>query len=122
MVGISNTGYTRRQAEEIAERLYRAILQREIDQAARTGAIMEIQRGRLSNQVSSMIDSSEFLQIRQRSQPTELLEAFYVGLLERTPDSAGINDYLREIRRNRHFDAVMNLIQSEEFEASLPSR
>jgi hypothetical protein len=122
VVGIANTGYTRRQAEEIAERLYRAIMQREIDQTARTGAIMEIQRGRLSDQVSSMVDSREFALIRQRSQPTELLEAFCEGLLERTPDSAGINDYLREIRRNRHFDAVMNLLRSEEFEASLPTR
>ena len=122
VTGIGSTNYTRRQAEEIAERLYRAILQREIEQSARATSIAEVQRGRLENQISSMVDSREFTDLRARSQPAELLEAFYAGHLERTPDSAGASDYLREITRGRYRETIMNLLKSEEFEASLPSR
>jgi hypothetical protein len=122
VTGIAETGYTRRQAEEIAERLYRAILQRNLERGSRASAVAEIQRGRIDSLVSSLIDSAEFADVRQRSQPAELLEAFYAGLLERAPDSAGANDYLRDIMRGRHRDAIMNLLRSEEFEFSLPAR
>ena len=122
VTGLGTTNYTRRQAEEIAERLYRAILQRGIESSARATAVVEIQRGRLTSQVSSMVDSREFAEVRQGLQPADLLEAFYEGLLQRPPDSAGADDYLREISRGRYVEAVMNLIQSAEFEESLPSR
>ena len=122
VTGIGATNYTRRQAEEIADRLYRAILQREIEPSARAAAVAEIQRGRIDNQVSSMLDSREFVVIRQRTRPAEILEAFYAGLLDRAPDSAGASDYLREINRGQFRVAIMNLVQSQEFETSLPSR
>ena len=122
VTGIGATNYTRRQAEEIANRLYRAILQREIEPSARAAAVAEIQRGRIDNQVGSMLDSREFVVIRQRTQPAEILEAFYAGLLDRAPDSAGADDYLREINRGQFRVAIMNLVQSQEFETSLPSR
>lgn len=120
--GMGTGNYTRRHAEEIVERLYRALLQREVDRGSRAAAVAEVQSGRLAEQVSSLIRSAEFAQIRNQSQPADLLEEFYAGLLERTPDSAGTSSYLREIAGGRHREAVMNLIQSEEFEASLPSR
>ena len=52
VTGLGTTNYTREQAEEIAERLYRAILQREVEPSARASAVAEIQRGRLVNQIS----------------------------------------------------------------------
>ena len=122
VTGIGSTNYTRRQAVEIAERLYRTILQREVESGSRATAIAEVQRGRLENQVSSMVDSWEFADLRRESQPAELLEAFYAGLLNRAPDSASADDYLREIQRGRYREAIMNLLQSEEFAACLPSR
>ena len=67
-----------------------------------------------------MINSGEFAEVRHRSQPADLLEAFYAGLLERAPDSAGANDYLREILQGRYREATINLVQSVEFEESLP--
>ena len=114
--------YTRRQAEEVVERLYRAILQRGVDRGSRAAAVADVQAGNLAGQVSSLTISREFNEIRSRSQPADLLEAFYAGILERTPDSAGSREYLREISRGRHAEAIMNLIQSGEFETSLPSR
>ncbi len=121
VTGIGTTNYTRRQAEAIAERLYRAILQREVESSARAAAIVEVQRGRLENQIGSMVDSREFADLRQRSQPAELLEAFYAGLLNRAPDSAGADVYLRDITRGLYREAIMILLHWEEFESSLPS-
>ncbi len=72
VTGMGTGSYTRRQAEEVVERLYRAILQRGVDRGSRA--------------------------------------------------AAGARDYLREISRGRHAEAIMNLIQSGEFETSLPSR
>ena len=118
--GISLDEYTGRQAEEIARRLYLAILQRNIERNIFSTAVAEIQSGRLENQVSSMIDSREFDMIRGRSQPAELVDAFYRGLLRRAPDGEGLDDYRRELTRGRYLETVMNLIRSEEFEASLP--
>ncbi len=120
--GMGTGNYTRRQAEEIVTRLYRAVLQREVDRASRAASVAEVQSGRVADQVAALIRSAEFAEIRRESQPADLLEAFYAGLFERTPDSAGANDYLREIAGGRHREAVMSLIQSAEFEASLPSR
>lgn len=122
VTGMGTGNYTRRQAEEVVERLYRAILQREVDRGSRASAVAEVQAGNLTNQVRALIGSREFTDLSRRSQPADLLEAFYAGILERTPDSAGASDYLREISRGRHEETIMNLIQSGEFEGSLPSR
>ena len=122
VTGMGTGSYTRRQAEEVVERLYRAILQRGVDRGSRAAAVADVQAGNLASLVSSLTSSREFTEIRSRSQPADLLEAFYTGILERTPDSAGSREYLREISRGRHAEAIMNLIQSGEFETSLPSR
>lgn len=122
VTGMGTGNYTRRQAEEVVARIYRAILQRDVDRESRAGAVAEIQAGNLENQVRALTNSREFSDLRARSQPADLLEAFYAGIFERTPDSAGAADYLREISRGRYHETIMNLIQSGEFEASLPSR
>ena len=122
VTGIGSTNYTRRQAEEITERLYRAILQREIEPTARAAAVAEVQRGRLEGLVGSMVDSREFADLRRQSQAADLLEAFFAGLLSRTPDSAGADAYLDDIMRGRHRGVIVTLVQSPEFEASLPPR
>ena len=119
IAGRAVINYSRQQAEEFAARLYRAILQREIEPSARASAVAEIQRGRMANLVESMIASREFREVRRRSQPADLLEAFYEGLLLRAPDSAGAGDYLRVVSRGAYRDAIMSLVESTEFESSL---
>ncbi|MEO2197431.1 MAG: hypothetical protein ABGY72_15260 [bacterium] len=79
VTGMGTDNYTRRQAEEIVERLYRALLQREVDRGSRAAAVAEVQGGRLAGHVSSIMRSAEFAQIRDQSQPADLLEALYAG-------------------------------------------
>jgi len=67
-----------------------------------------------------MTRSREFNEIRSQSQPADLLEAFYAGILERTPDSAGASDYLREVSRGRHAEAIMNLISQGNSRSASP--
>ena len=119
VTGLGTANYTRNQAVEIAERLYRAVLQREMDGGSRAATVAEVQRGRIQNQVESMVRSGEFTLLRAEQEPAALLEAFYQGLLERPPDSGGARDYLGEIGRGRYVAALMNLIQSNEFEQAI---
>ena len=66
-----------------------------------------------------MIASTEFQQLRQQQTPVDLLTAFYKGLFDREPDSGGLRQYLAEIDRGRYAQAIMSLVQSEEFERRL---
>lgn len=63
-----------------------------------------------------MVRNREFTLLRGSQQPAEPLEAIDQGLLERPPDSGGARDYLNETSRGRYVVALMNLIQSNEFE------
>ena len=100
----------------------RAMLWGDVAAASRSSAVSEVQRGRVEQQVESMLASAEFAAIRQAAQPADVLEALYRGLLRRAPDSGGAREYLDEIRRGRYQRAVMNLIQSPEFEAQIADR
>ena len=117
--GLGVTNYSRQQAGDIVDRLYRAMLQRSVDEASSRTAIAEVQRGRLESQVESMIASSEFQQLRQQQSPVDLLTAFYQGLFDREPDSGGLRQYLGEVERSRYAQVIMSLVQSEEFERRL---
>jgi hypothetical protein len=118
--GLGVTNYSRQQAGDIVGRLYRAILQRSIDEPATRAAIAEVQGGRIQRQVESMIASAEFQQLRQQQSPADLLTAFYQGMFDREPDTRGLQQYLVEVERGRLAQVIMNLVQSEEFERRLP--
>ncbi len=120
--GLSLTNYSQRQSREIVERLFRAILQRDVDQGSRREARVEVQRGRLENQVQSMVTSSEFRELRRQQSDADLVIAFYKGMLNREPDGRGLRQYLNDITRGQYAKAIMNLVQSEEFERGLPAR
>lgn len=118
--GLGVTNYTRQQASAIITRLYRAVLQRNPDEASVRTATAEVERGTIANQIESLVRSAEFQQLRQQQSDLELLTAFYQGLLNRDPDGGGLRQYLGEIGRGRHAQVIMTLVQSEEFERSLP--
>ncbi|HRC84153.1 MAG TPA: DUF4214 domain-containing protein [Thermoanaerobaculia bacterium] len=115
----SREGYGRGQAEEIARRLYRAVLGREADSQGLSGAVGEILDGHVRSQVDSMFRSDEFQEKRSGLPAAVLLDSFYQGLLGRTADSGGVRTYLDDVKRQRYTSVVMAILESEEFEESL---
>ncbi|NOZ77947.1 MAG: DUF4214 domain-containing protein [Acidobacteria bacterium] len=122
IVSRARAGYTRDQARFIARSLYLAILGREPDREGLGAATAEIQRGRIASEVKNMFASPEFAKRRRGLRPSELLDSIYEGLLGRSPDSAGVRTYLRDIERGRSARVVLKIIRSDEFEARLLRR
>lgn len=116
----ARTSYSRRDAEIVVRTLYRAVLQRDVDQDSLRAAVAEIQQGNLESLVGSMVRSGEFLTRRGRISPEEMLDAFYDGVFSRPPDSGGVKDYLNLVRQGRHAEVLLRLIRSPEFEKRLP--
>jgi hypothetical protein len=112
-------GYTRNQAQYIAERLYLAILDRPGEPAGVSAATAEIQRGQLGSQIRSMVRSPEFKRNRASLPAVERLEDIYQGLLGRNPDSAAVRRYLREIEKGNHRSVIREIVRSEEFESKM---
>lgn len=113
------TGYTEAEARFIAEGLFRAILGREGDSSGVNAAAAEIVRGNLEAQVSAMLRSEEFRGKEARLDTRQLLEQFYQGMLDRTPDGVGIRTFEEDMSRRRWTDVLLRIIRSEEFEARL---
>lgn len=112
-------GYSREEAEYIARALYRGILGREADAAGLSGAVNEIQRGNLDNQVASMLNSNEFRQSIATAGPNDILDRFYRGIFDRSADSDGVRTFLDDVERRRYTEVIMGLIRSPEFEDRL---
>lgn len=119
VAGLSRHNLSRFQAERIAERLYRAILGRDPDEAGLRAAANDIQRGDLEDVAEGMLRSEEFQRIRAGLPPRELLESFYRGLFNREPDSSGLRNYLDDMERGRYRDVIRAMIASEEFDGVL---
>ena len=103
-------GYDRREAEILANALYRAVLGREADAGGLRGAVDEIQRGNLDSQVDAMVRSQEFRQSITGLSPEQLLDRFYDGILLRQSDLAGDQLYLPNIRRGNYAPVLLALI------------
>jgi hypothetical protein len=113
--------FTRADAELIAKRLYKAILGREADATGLTVAVAEIQRGRLGGQVQGMLDSNEFQDNHGRKPSAVLLQQFYRGILNREPDTAGVQGYLGQMDRGQFAPILLDMINSAEFRNILAS-
>jgi hypothetical protein len=119
--GQSGVTYTRSEAETIARRLYHAVLGRDADPSGLSVTIANIQRGDLTSVIGSLFASAEFRTTEQSKQPAELLDQFYRGLLDRSPDTPGVRAYLARVERREYAAVVSDLIGSPEFRAVLAS-
>ena len=111
----SGRSYSRDEAERVATRLYRGLLGRDPDAGGLREATVQVQAGRLDQQVSSMVSSSEFRARVTELSDAEMLERFYLGLLDRLPDTDGIRSYLPWVENDRYIDVALALIGSDEF-------
>jgi hypothetical protein len=119
VVGVARKGYTRAQAEFIARRVYLALLAREPDAGGFSGAVAQIQKGKLDSFVEGAARSPEFAQVRTGVTPAALLEEFYRAVLNREPDTSGARKYLPEMTKRRHAAVLLALLRSQEFDEIL---
>jgi len=107
--------YSHEEAERAATRLYRGLLGRDPDAGGLRDATVQIQAGRLDQQVSSMVSSAEFRARIAETSAAEMLERIYLGLLDRLPDTDGTRTFLPQVESGRYADVALSLIGSEEF-------
>jgi hypothetical protein len=112
--------YTRPQARYIAQRLYRALLARSVDEASVRAAVDEIQDGRLPAQVDAMVRSVEFRSKAAQLGAEALLAQIYDGLLGRSVDAGGTRTYLSKVQRREYGAVVLAIVDSREFRNRLP--
>ncbi len=112
--------YTRAQARHVAQSLYRALLDRDVDEQSIRAAVNEIEDGRLQAEIDSILRSPEF---RSHSAPLgaeALLDQIYQGLLGRPVDPGGTRTYLGRVQRREYAAVVMDIIGSREYKGRLP--
>ncbi len=112
--------YTRAQARYVAQRLYRALLARSVDEDSVRAAVDEIQEGRLRAQVDSMLRSPEFRRKAAELSPEALLAQIYDGLLGRPIDPGGTRTYLPKVQRREYTAVVLAIVDSREFRRQVP--
>lgn len=111
--------YTRAQARHVAQGLYHALLDRDMDEESIRAAVNEIEDGHLQAQVDSIVRSPEF---RSHSAPLgaeALLDQIYQGLLGRPVDPGGTRTYLARVQRREYTAVVMDIVGSREYRSRL---
>jgi len=119
---LPNDRYSRREADNIGVRLFKAIVGRDSGDQGPRQAADQILLGKLPAQVEAMFDSAEFRQKASSMTPTQILDQIYQGLLDRKSDDAGIRTYLREIEQRKYADVVLKIINDTEFETRILGR
>ena len=119
---LPNDRYSRREADNIGARLFKAIVGRDGGATGPSDAATQIMLGHLDAQVEAMFDSSEFRQKAGGMNPTQILDQIYSGLLDRKADDAGIRTYLREIEQRKYAVVVLKIINDTEFETRILGR
>ncbi|MEI6245474.1 MAG: DUF4214 domain-containing protein [Acidobacteriota bacterium] len=119
---LPNDRYSRREADNIGARLFKAIVGRDGGATGPSDAATQIMLGHLDAQVEAMFNSSEFRQKAGGMNPTQILDQIYSGLLDRKADDAGIRTYLREIEQRKYAVVVLKIINDTEFETRILGR
>lgn len=114
--------YSRREAEILGARLFQAILGREAGDQGTRDAAGQIERGKLEAQIEAMIASPEFREKAAGRNPTDLLDQFYRGLLDRAAGDDGQRAWGGDMRQRKYADVVWGIATSPEFESRMLGR
>jgi hypothetical protein len=112
-------GYSLREAEYVAQRLYLALLGREADTEGLRGTALEIQRGNLEKRTLDMMQSPEYRSKNYQVTPRAMLERIYESALGRKPDPEGVQAFVPLLQRGQTASVVRELMTSDEFERKL---
>jgi hypothetical protein len=102
-------------AEDVAQRLYRAILGRDADPVGLRNAAAQISRGQIEALVRSMLASTEYRNLRDTVAAPEVLDRMYRALLGRPADTAARRSYLAAIEDGEEVQVIAALLASDEY-------
>ena len=106
-------------ATSIGRRLYLAVLGREADSGGLAPVAAEIQRGQISSAVDGLLKSTEFRNVERSKSASELLDQFYRGLLNRSPDRSGSQSFLPRMEARQYAGVIADITNSNEFRNSI---
>ncbi|MHB8878413.1 MAG: hypothetical protein ACYC8T_32355 [Myxococcaceae bacterium] len=108
------------QADVVVERLYRAVLGREVDPSGRGAYVPLVQQGRLPVVVNALITSGEFDQHRAGVSTSSFAAELYRVLLDREPDPGGHAATADAVRAAHGAQRVADMVLSGEYAEKNP--
>ncbi|HVR30662.1 MAG TPA: beta/gamma crystallin-related protein [Thermoanaerobaculia bacterium] len=109
-------------AEQLAGRLYRAILGRDADPEGLRNAAAQIERGQTDTLVRGMMRSAEYSNLRSQSSAGEILDRMYRGLYGRSADSAARRSYVASIERGEDAQVMLALLSADQYSGGTGER
>ena len=111
-------GSVQSNSQQVAHRIYRALLGRDADAAGLADSTADIDRGRTRQRVDAIVASQEFRGKVNGWSSAQFLDQIYQGLLQRDPD-AGAAGWQRMLEQRRYTDVIMAIIATPEFQSKL---
>lgn len=108
--------FARAQAELVVQRLYRAILGRDVDPSGLGTYAPLVEQGRLGRVINALVLSSEFEARRGSLTPDQWSVLLYQALLDRNPDPGGGTETSNAIASKRAPERIQGMVLSAEYE------
>lgn len=112
--------FTDAQAQVVVERLYRAILGRDVDSSGEAAYVPLVQQGRLARVVNALATSGEFEARRPGLDASGWADALYQELLDRGIDPSGLTSTTGAISAARGPQRIVEIVTSPEYAAKNP--
>lgn len=100
----------------IAERLFAALLDREPSGLELEQAASQIDTGQRDALLGTLLGSSEYRRLRSTKTPNTLLDQYFAGLFDRSPDASAYRTFSGELSRGNDAGVVRALLDSPEFD------
>jgi hypothetical protein len=114
-------GSTQTQSQQIAHRLYRALLGRDADPAGLNDTAYDVEHGRTRQRIDAIVASQEFRNHTNGWASDRLVTQIYQGLLDRDPDWPGATNWQRLVEQRKYADALTGIMSSAEFQNKVGS-
>ncbi len=109
--------FRRADAENVTRRVYRALLERDPNAQEFDESVAELQRGRLAEQVGTIVQTSEFTGAAGARPAAQLLDQIFQGMLDRSPTAAEVKTFLPSVQAKQYAGAMVKLVTSTSFRA-----
>jgi hypothetical protein len=107
--------FLRADAENVTRRVYDALLDRQPNDQEFADSVAELQRGRLPQQISTIVQNAEFADRTATLSAAQMLDQMFEGMLSRPPTPAEARTYLPQVQTRQYSPALLKLVTSESF-------